>query len=192
MLSWICSSFLVFFFKFFFKVETENIDLSFFFLLTYFSAMNLPSGTAISTSHQLCCVMFWPWNHCFLLIVGHFFCLFAHGPFSVAWHALLLFSCCVLYIFDFLYVFFSFVWDKVKLLRNSLTFQVIPLKFLWGNWGYVESRLIIPHSEAKLSLKPHGLWGVQSGWWEETVFQSCMDAGYSPLWSCQGILSGHW
>lgn len=120
--------------------------------------------------------MFWPWTHSFLLTVGHFPCLFAHGPFFVAWHALLLFSSCVLDIFDFLYLFLSCVWGTVKLLRNSLTFQVMPLNFLRGNRGCVYLRLIIPYSEAKLSLIPHGLWGVQSGWCGKRQYSSpaCM------------------
>lgn len=66
-------------------------------------------------------------------------------------------ACIVLDIFDFLYVLFSFVWDTAKLLRNRMTFQVMPLNFLWRNWDCVYSRLIILLSEAKLSLMPHDL-----------------------------------
>lgn len=131
----------------------------------------------------------------FFLTMGHFPCLFAHGSFKknfIACHALLLFSC-VLDIFVFLYVFLSLVWNTVKWPRSSLSLSGHAFThFLRGNWGYVYSRG--NHSPLWSKTLPKALWFVRCAFWLEgrDSAQSCVDAVYSSLWSCQGVLSRSW
>lgn len=61
----------------------------------------------------------------------------------------------------------------------------MPLNFLRGNWSCVYcGGTCFP----LLNLMPHGLWGFQPGWWEDTLFWFFVDAG-SSLWPCQAVLS---